>query len=310
MKKITAILLCIVILIGTVGCVGPGEVPQKDESTVTENESEVKKDDLTQVSISDVEALADNSGSMWELMCKLFPDYLIFKDEKGNFTKHKVNKNLKLDTYDWSSLAGTWKGIDVSKYQGTIAWDKVKEFGIQYAIIRVGYRGYTQGTFQEDPKFAENITGALENDIPVGVYFVTKAVNAEEGKEEAQYVLEKIKPYKVTWPVVIDIEPSNNIEDRTAVLSAAERTDAVLAFCEEIKNAGYVPMIYGGIGTFMKYLEFERLEGIEKWFAMYFNQPYLRYEFGIWQATESGNVLGINGNVDIDYSIKDYGAAN
>lgn len=299
MKRLTALLLCLAIVAGMTGCVGPGEIPTS--KTETEDEG---------VTINDIEAEANKSASMWELMCRLFPDHVIFKDEKGNFTQKKVNKELKLNTYDWSALAGTRKGIDVSKYQGTIEWDKVKKSGIEYAIIRVGYRGYTQGTFQEDPKFVENITGALENDIPVGVYIVTKALNAQEGIEEAQYILDKIKPYKVTWPVVIDIEPSNNPEDRTAALSASERTEAVLAFCEEIKKAGYVPMIYGGIGTFMKYLEFEKLEGVEKWFAMYFNEPYLRYEFGIWQATDSGSVPGIKGNVDIDYSIKDYGAAN
>lgn len=304
MKKFLALLLCFAILAGMTGCVGPGESPQKKE------EEPPKPEDLKEITVTDVEAEANNSGSMWELMCRIFPDYVIFKDDKGNFTKQKVNKELKLNEYDWSSLAGTYKGIDVSKYQGEINWEKVKDAGIKYAIIRVGYRGYTQGTFQEDPKFVENITGALENDIAVGAYIVTKALNAEEGREEAQYILEKIKPYKVTWPVVIDIEPSNNPDDRTATLSASARTDAVVAFCDEIKKAGYVPMIYGGVGTFMKYLEFERLEGIEKWFCMYFNQPYLRYEFGIWQATDTGKVLGINGNVDIDYSIKDYGAAN
>ena len=297
MKRFIALLLCIAVLLGTAGCVGIGESP-------------VKKEEDKGLDISDVAAEADKSMSMWELMCRMFPDYVIFKDAKGNFTQEKVNKDLKLNTYDWSSLAGTMKGIDVSKYQGVIAWDKVKEAGIEYAIIRVGYRGYTEGTFKDDPNYVENITGALENDIPVGVYMVTKALNAEEGREEAQYILDKIKPYKITWPVVIDIEPSNNPDDRTATLSAKERTDAVVAFCEEVKKAGYVPMIYGGVGTFMKYLEFERLEDIEKWFCMYFNEPYLRYEFGIWQATDSGSVLGINGNVDIDYSIKDYGAAN
>lgn len=258
--------------------------------------------------IEDVEGIADDSGSMWELMCRLFPDYVIYKDSKGHFTYSPINKELAQNTYDWSSLAGTIRGIDVSYYQGKISWDKLKTANVNYAIIRVGYRGYTQGTFAEDKMFETNIVGALQNDIPVGVYMVTKALNKEEGAEEADFILEKIKPYNITWPVVIDIEPTSNANDRTANLTASERTDAVLAFCDRIREAGYTPMIYGSVGTFMNYLEFERLEGIEKWFAQYFNAPFLRYEFGIWQASDQGKLPGINGNVDINYSIKDYGA--
>lgn len=272
---------------------------------------EVPADDGEEVfslKLSEIQDDANNSSSMWELMCRMFPDHIIFKDSKGRFTSEKVNSELALNTYDWSSLAGTRKGMDVSYYQGAIDWSKVKQSGIEYAIIRLGYRGYTQGTFSEDKKFEANITGALSNDIPVGVYLVTKAVTVDEGIEEANYVLEKIKPYNVTWPVVVDIEPASSINDRTNELTAQQRTDIILAFCDTIKEAGYTPMIYGGVGTFMNYLEFERLEGVEKWFAQYFNQPYLRYEFGIWQATDKGEVLGIKGDVDINYSLKDYGA--
>ncbi len=260
------------------------------------------------IKLSEIQDDANNSSSMWELLCKMLPEHVIFKDSKGRFTSERVNAELALNTYDWSSLAGTRKGMDVSYYQGAIDWSKVKQSGIEYAIIRLGYRGYAQGVFSEDKKFEANITGALSNDIPAGVYFVTKAITVDEGIEEANYVLERIKPYNVTWPVVIDIEPASSINDRTNELTAPQRTDIILAFCDTIKEAGYTPMIYGGVGTFMNYLEFERLEGVEKWFAQYFNQPYLRYEFGIWQATDKGEVLGIRGNVDINYSLKDYGA--
>jgi GH25 family lysozyme M1 (1,4-beta-N-acetylmuramidase) len=262
------------------------------------------------IEIENVEREADKSASMWELVCRLFPDNVIFKDAAGNFTYKPVNKNLALDSYDWSSLSGTLKGIDVSYYQGDIDWAAVKNDGIKYAFIRLGYRGYTEGGLKMDVNFEKNVKGALENDIPVGVYFVTKALTEAEGVEEARYVIDNIKLYNISWPVVIDIEPTANESDRTSFLTPEQRTTSVLAFCDEVGRAGYTPMIYGGVGTYMSYLEFERLEGIEKWFAQYFNQPYLRYEFGIWQATSSGKVSGIKGDVDIDYSIKDYGAGD
>ena len=254
-----------------------------------------------------VEGEADKAGSMWELICRLFPDYVIFKDDKGGFTFEPVNKELALDTYDWSSLAGTYKGIDVSHYQGKIDWEKVAGQGIEFAFIRVGYRGYGEGKLVTDKYYQDNIEGALKNDVNVGAYFVTKALTEAEAVEEAEYLIDCIKPYNITWPVVIDIEPTKtNTADRTFSLMPYQRTSNVIAFCDTIREAGYTPMIYGGVGTFMKYLEFERLEGIEKWFAQYFNQPWLRYEFGIWQAKDDGYVDGIKGNVDIDYSIKNY----
>lgn len=293
LKKISAIGLVLAMLLSTAACAAKAP----EVSTEPENPN---------AAIEAVEKEANKAGSMWELICRLFPDYVIFKDQLGNFTYEKVNKDLKLNEYDWSSLAGTLKGIDVSYYQGTIDWAKVKESGIDYAFIRVGYRGYTEGKLVEDKKYVDNFTGALQNDIAVGAYFVTKALTEEEGIEEAQYLIEKIKPYNITWPVVIDIEPTSNSSDRTSTLTAEQRTKNVLAFANTLKEAGYTPMIYGGVGTFMKYLEFEKLEGVEKWFAQYFNQPWLRYEFGIWQATDSGKIDGIKGNVDIDYSIVDY----
>lgn len=291
-KKMLALLLAMLMCFSLVSC---NKKAGEKEGYLVEDQLKI------------IEEVANKAGSMWELICRLFPDYVIFKDFKGNFTYEKIDTSLKQNTYDWSSLAGTWKGMDISSYQGKIDWDKVKASGIEYAIIRAGYRGYTEGVLKEDSKFEDNIKGALENDIAVGVYFVTKALTEEEGREEARYLIDMIKPYKITWPVVIDIEPTAKADDRTRDLSAEQRTNNVIAFCDEVRDAGYTPMIYGGVGTFMKYLEFDRLEDIEKWFAQYFREPFLRYEFGIWQATDEGFVEGIKGNVDIDYSIKNYG---
>lgn len=199
------------------------------------------------------------------------------------------------------------KGIDVSKYQGKIDWAKVASEDVDYAFIRLGIRGYTEGAIQEDETFETNIKGARKNDIDVGVYFFTQAVSVEEAEEEAQYVLDKIEPYKVDYPVVIDVEAVANANARTRELTKEERTEYCIAFCEKIKNAGYEPMIYGNLKTFMLMLDIEQLEDYEKWFAYYDEEPYFPYAFEIWQYTDKGKVDGIGTDVDINISFGDWG---
>lgn len=287
-KRLIALLLALVMAVGLVSC---------KEKPVEKTEEEL---------LIEAENNANLASGLWEYIASTFPNYVIFKDSLGRYTFEKVNKDLALDSFDWTNLGDAIKGIDVSAYQGNIDWGKVSKQNVKYAIVRAGYRGYSTGALTLDSKFDANMSGALKNDIAVGAYFVTKAISKEEAVEEAKYLISLVKPYNVTWPLVIDIEPTSNSDDRTSSLTAEERTSYVLEFCNTIKDAGYTPMIYGGVGTFMKYLEFDKLEGIDKWFAQYFNQPWLRYEFGIWQKTDTGSIDGIKGNVDIDYAIKDY----
>lgn len=197
------------------------------------------------------------------------------------------------------------KGIDVSKYQGKIDWAKVAGDGVEYAFIRLGIRGYTEGAIQEDETFENNIKGARRNDIEVGVYFFTQATSVEEAEEEARYVLDMIEPYKVDYPVVIDVEAVSNPNARTRDLTKEERTEYCIAFCEVIKNAGYTPMIYGNLKTFMLMLDIEQLEDYDKWFAYYDEQFYFPYEFKVWQYTDTGTVSGIGTDVDLNISFED-----
>ncbi len=194
------------------------------------------------------------------------------------------------------------KGIDVSRYQEEIEWDKVAGDGIEYAFIRLGIRGYTEGEIVEDETFTYNIEGALDNGIAAGVYFFTQATSVEEAKEEAQYVLDALEPYDVTYPVVLDVEAVTSKNARTADLTMEERTEYCITFCEMIKQAGYTPMIYGNLKTFMLMLDLEKLEEYDKWFAHYDEEFYYPYDFKIWQYTDAGSVAGINGEVDINIS--------
>lgn len=198
------------------------------------------------------------------------------------------------------------KGIDVSKYQSAINWEKVAGDGVEYAFIRLGIRGATEGKLMLDDKYEDNIEGALENDIDVGVYFYTQALTKEEALEEAEFVLEHIEGYDISYPIVLDVEEVTTQDARTQEMTKQQWTEVCIAFCERIKQAGYTPMIYGNLKTFMLMLDMEQLEEYEKWFAYYDTSLYFPYEFSIWQYTSTGSVNGIKGDVDMNISMKDW----
>jgi GH25 family lysozyme M1 (1,4-beta-N-acetylmuramidase) len=247
-----------------------------------------------------------------------FPNEVVVADS-GQYYFFPISDKLARNTYDAEQFMtqddGTLqynengevishKGIDVSKYQGKINWEKVAADDVEYAFVRLGIRGYTEGEIMQDDTFEDNIEGALKNDIDVGVYFFSQATSVEEAEEEAQYVLDMIEPYDVTYPVVLDVEAVSNSKARTVDLTAEERTEYAIAFCEKIKGAGYTPMIYGNLKSFMLMLDLEKLEDYDKWFACYNEDYYYPYEFKIWQYSDVGSVSGISGNVDLNISFE------
>ena len=190
--------------------------------------------------------------------------------------------------------------IDVSEFQHTIDWEKVKAVGIDVAIIRVGYRGYGTGSMQEDSMFRTNIEGATAAGLDVGVYFFSSAINREEGIEEAQFVLDRIGDYNITQPIVIDTEYI--FEDEAARandISIEDRTAAVVGFCETIEAAGRTPMIYASRDKFLKYLDIEQIGNWEFWLAAY-DTPIFPYHTEGYQYTPYGYVDGIETQVDLD----------
>lgn len=200
------------------------------------------------------------------------------------------------------------KGIDVSRYQEKIDWEKVAGDGVDYAFIRLGIRGATEGKLILDERYEDNMEGALENGIRTGVYFFTQALNKEEAVEEAEFVLENLKGYDISYPIVLDVEEVTTKNPRTKDMEKQDWTDVCIAFCERIKEAGYTPMIYGNLKTFLLMLDMEQLEAYEKWFAYYQTPLYFPYEFSIWQYTSTGKVAGIGTDVDLNISMKDYGS--
>ncbi len=195
-------------------------------------------------------------------------------------------------------------GIDVSKYQGNIDWEKVAADGVEFVFLRLGLRGYESGKLVEDETFQTNIQGALAHGIKVGVYFFTQAITVEEAVEEANFVLERIAPYQIDCPVVFDVEKVGSSTARMNQLTPQERTDVTIAFLDTIEAAGYKAMFYHNMETALLLLELERLENYDKWFAYYGEELYYPYAYGVWQYSEKGSINGISGEVDMNIAFK------
>ena len=196
-----------------------------------------------------------------------------------------------------------YHGVDVSYYNGTIDWTKAKKAGVQYAIIRVGYRGYgAAGTLCTDTQFLNNIKGAQKAGVKIGVYYFTEAINEKEAIEEAEYCIDKISDYDVTLPVAIDYEfPTSGGKPvgrmYNAKLSKNAATKNVTAFCKTIKNAGYTPMVYANKSDLATLIDGAALSKNYKiWLANYTTNTTYSGKYEFWQYTSSGKVNGITGN--------------
>lgn len=266
--------------------------------------------------LNSIQAGLEGGQSFVETLRPFYPDDLLLVSG-GKFHFVPIQDNLKMNNHVEDNLViletGEYqymengqvishKGIDVSKFQGDIDWQQVAEDGVEFAFIRVGLRGYGSGKLVEDEYFEQNIKGALSAGIKVGVYFYTQAINEEELMEEANFVLERIAPYKVELPVVFDVEKVSGDNGRMNALSLEERTNLTLLFCQTIENAGYKPMIYHNMEMSTLMLDLETLENYDKWFAYYNADFYYPYEYSIWQYSDTGRVNGIKGDVDLNIS--------
>lgn len=279
------------------------------KNDIIEEQSDKEKNKL----LDDIKATMSDGNSAYYLMRYLFPeDVVIAKDSKFIFLpitdelkKNEINvqdfiqdeESKEVTFKDSNNKITTKKGIDVSKFNGNIDWSKVKNDGIDFAMIRVGYRGSTEGTLKLDANFEYNIKNAIKNGIDVGVYFFTQAVDEAEAKEEARFVLDAIEPYDIKYPVAYDVEEYQGRADEVSIEQQSANT---LAFLQTVSNAGYDTMIYGNLNGLFLMHDITKLEGYKKWFAYYIFPMYYPYDISIWQYTSEGSVDGISGNVDLN----------
>lgn len=242
-------------------------------------------------------------------------EVLRFVDARGEWHDMAVDPQVETHHYDWSCLTnvdGTINytgderyrvrgGVDVSEYQGIVDWEQVKAAGYEFAMLRIGYRGYgAAGNLCVDEMFHENIDGAKAAGLDVGVYIFSQAVNEKETLEEIALVLENLDGYELDLPVVFDPERIHYDEARTDEVSGEQFTKNAVLFCEKMKEAGYQPMIYSNLIWEAFEFDMKELEAYSIWYADYEPVPQTPYQFTFWQYSEKGQVDGIEGNVDLD----------
>ena len=191
-------------------------------------------------------------------------------------------------------------GVDVSTYQGTVDWAAVKDAGVDYVIVRAAYRGYETGRIVPDDLYEQNIRGAVDAGLHVGVYLYSQALSEDEAREEADYLLGLIEGLPVDYPVVYDQEEYTADQARTDGLTGEQATLNALAFCERVYDAGYIPMIYTNNDWAQNMYDMERLDHYPIWYADYTAVPSLTGGFAMWQYTDSGQVPGVTGPVDLN----------
>ena len=191
------------------------------------------------------------------------------------------------------------KGIDVSKWQGTVNWNEAREDGTEFAIIREGWGKKSPN--QIDKKFLQNYENAKNAGIALGAYHYSYADSVDDAKREAEFCLENIRNMQFEYPVCFDIEDREMLK-----LSNRQRTDIVKTFCSEIEKAGYYAMFYCNLSWLNSYLiKEELLPKYDLWLAQW-NVGAPAVSCGIWQKSDKGAIDGINGNVDIDICYKNY----
>ena len=240
----------------------------------------------------------DASGGRWVRLYDNLP--------VANFNHNLFKPDGEYINYTDGSVE-TLRGIDVSSHQGEIDWAAVKADGVDFAMIRACYRGYTEGGLFEDELCRQNIEGALANGIRVGLYAFSQAIDTAEAQEEAAFLLAIARNYEITMPLVFDWEHIGGGETaRTDGLAYETITDCAIAFCQAVQQAGFTPMVY-----FYKSLGYEvydlgRLADYDFWLADIGSSPEFYYAFSMWQYTDSAAVSGISGTVDLNLCFKTY----
>ena len=233
-----------------------------------------------------------NTGANWEW---IYPaEGVAVSDFTHDFTTNADGlPEYTGDAYD------TRLGVDVSFYQGDIDWEAVAADGVEFAMIRCGYRGSESGTIVVDEQFENNIEGALAAGLDVGVYFFSQSTGAIEAAEEANFVLDLISGYDITMPVAFDWEPLEG--SRAEDIDRSELTASAVVFCEMVKDAGYTPCVY--LYRYTGYYEYmmERLADYELWVGALGSWPDFYYRHMLWQFSMTGRVEGIDADVDLDY---------
>jgi GH25 family lysozyme M1 (1,4-beta-N-acetylmuramidase) len=259
--------------------------------TAEESHSEEAVEETPDIHAGQIEVADGYGGTMWV-------------DEAENLTPFPLDTAAFVRSGDDVTYTGEdytlVRGIDVSDHQTEIDWQAVADSGIEFAIIRCGWRGYSGGSLNEDTTFRQNIEGAKAAGLKVGVYFFSQATSMVEGAEEAIFALNLLEGYSLDLPVFFDWEEIGVESARTDNVSGETVTAAALEFCRLVESAGYDSGIYAYLNLAYFTYDLNQLEGITIWMGNPGSAPEFYYDHTYWQYSFTGSVDGIQGDVDLD----------
>lgn len=254
-------------------------VDQKNQQELPEDPQGIQTEEFSLDKIIQKEKLDYNIDVPWNEYSQI-----------GDTNERRVTDGEKATTY----------GINVSYYQQDIDWATVAEQGVQYAIIRIGYRGYENGKIAEDPNYEQYMQGVAKTDIGVGTYFFSQATTKEEMDEEIEYMLAKMKGYNITYPVGISLGRHSEEDDvryRTSELSDEEYCNLLKYYCIRMKDAGYTPVIYFSSEQEYELLDASMLQGYPLWMTNMTRRLDTTQGVLIWQYRNYINLEGVEQKV-------------
>ncbi len=294
-----AVLLAVVLVLTCVLCVMGGKLNERnkihraiyDKSQKIELAGETDRVPLSNYGLGDIAIPAIEGVPV-----------CTYKDE--NFV---TDSNGYKHYYEDGELC-SYVGVDVSAYNGEIDWHAVKASGVDFAMLRIGGRGYgAEGSLYDDTYFKQNLRGAKSAGLMVGAYFFSQAITPQEAEEEAEYAISLLRGESLDYPIAFDWEIIESADGaRTDNISPEALTDCARAFCDRVKKAGYTPALYTGSQLAYYKYDLGQLSDIDIWYAFYNDTPALYYNYMIWQYSCSGTVPGIQGDVDLNICFKNY----
>lgn len=242
-------------------------------------------------------------------------EHFIFRDVFGTEFETVINPNvlrsvLKKENFKLKNKKMTYSndlkykvrlGVDISRHDGKVNWKKLKSRGIEFVILRIGYRGYQSGKLFVDQNFHQNIKGAQKAGLDVGVYIFSQSISEEETLQEINLVLEELKNYKINLPVFFDPETIRDDQARSDNVSGEQFTKNAILFCQKIKEAGYISGIYSNMLWQAYEFDLSKLNDFVMWYADYEEQPQTPYRFEFWQYAEKGGK--INAPYDLNIQV-------
>ena len=263
--------------------------------------------------------LLNNKGSLTAIR-QLFPEDLIIASE-GEYHFYPIDKTIQMNHFEEGdfkeeengmlsytgpdSNLSIRDGVDISRYQGDVDFNKVQESGIDFVMLRAGLRGSAEGQILKDDYFEQNLKAASKAGLDIGVYFDSSAVNEDEAIEEADFMIDLIKNYEITYPIALKLVSSESEDARTVSLSREEYSKIARAFCKEVESKGYTSMIFGNLTSFTELLEKDILENYNIWIVFTGERQYYPYKFRMWEYTKIGSVDGINGGANLIMDISE-----